>query len=556
MDKHGFMNGAAKSIEGSSVTSSGSVTDIKSDSRQRRLLLLIFVGMAVLQIGLVARQPLWVDEVFSLAIATGHSLELPSTLADPGKGDFVESDTPLVAEEFRSYLQHDHPPESPLRVIRAVLLSDTNPPFYYLLLYLWTLIFGTTDTALRLFSVSCSLASFPLLVYVARRAIGAAAAIPACILFAISPLTLYFATEGRMYSFLLFCVFAIASISLSLHQNGGGVARHLSWIVISALGFLTHYFFLFPWAAIVAFLWIHPGKFERTRILLCGLGVGLVILPWYVLAIPYFSYWRVTQGWLNLQPERYEQLSATRHQFMQFFSATGSGLWQDTRWSYRLSEVIFAGLAVYMAWRLRLHLFKSRLLLLWLWFVIPCAAPTIIDLGQHTYISNNPRYVLTALPAAYLLAAVALVYLNRRVRLLTVALIAIAWAAPIFNIYRQDARNGEPYLMIAKTVSSSNSQNDLVLVHSIPSGVLGVARYVAKTSTMASWVQQLGNRSVPGSLTKLVAGRMRIVFVSLHRLGEPAPEEEWLRAHGTIVEQKRKGFVDVIDFRPKGSTTF
>ena len=36
------------------------------------------------------RHCLWVDELFSLAIATGHSLEHPAAAAKPALGDFVE----------------------------------------------------------------------------------------------------------------------------------------------------------------------------------------------------------------------------------------------------------------------------------------------------------------------------------------------------------------------------------------------------------------------------------------------------------------------------------
>ena len=104
------------------------------------------------------------DEVSSLAIATGHSLDHPAATADPALG--------RAAEEFTRYLAHDDPPASPARVVRAVLLSDTSPPLYYLLLYGWTLVFGTSDVALRLFSTACSLACLPFLVGIARRTGG------------------------------------------------------------------------------------------------------------------------------------------------------------------------------------------------------------------------------------------------------------------------------------------------------------------------------------------------------------------------------------------------
>ena len=50
---------------------------------------------------------------------------------------------PVAAEELCRYLKHDNPPAGVGRVLRAVLLSDTNPPFYYVCLYWWTRCFGS-----------------------------------------------------------------------------------------------------------------------------------------------------------------------------------------------------------------------------------------------------------------------------------------------------------------------------------------------------------------------------------------------------------------------------
>ena len=162
------------------------------------LLLAVFAVAALVRLGLTERHSLWADEVFSLAIATGHSLEHPAATADPALGDFVEPEGPVYAEEFKRYLAHEDPPASPARVVRAVFLSDTNPPLYYLLLYGWTLVTGTSDAALRLFSTAWSLACLPLLAGVARRTGGSRAVLPSCILFALSPLAVYYSAEGRM----------------------------------------------------------------------------------------------------------------------------------------------------------------------------------------------------------------------------------------------------------------------------------------------------------------------------------------------------------------------
>ena len=63
-----------------------------SGRQTRWLLLALFAVTAVLQIAIAGRQCLWADEIFSLAIATGHSLEHPAAAAQPQLGDFVEPD--------------------------------------------------------------------------------------------------------------------------------------------------------------------------------------------------------------------------------------------------------------------------------------------------------------------------------------------------------------------------------------------------------------------------------------------------------------------------------
>src|SRR5262245_26999069 len=133
-------------------------------TKHRTLWLVLVIGCvaALLDVAVATRGGLWMDEIFSLAIATGHSLDHPAYLADPKQGDFVEPEHPVPADEFRRYLKHEDPPCGLGRVIRAVALSGGAPPLYYLLLYVWTMALGTSDIVLRLFSITCSLACLTL----------------------------------------------------------------------------------------------------------------------------------------------------------------------------------------------------------------------------------------------------------------------------------------------------------------------------------------------------------------------------------------------------------
>jgi hypothetical protein len=516
----------------------------------------ILVLMAVIQVTIAKRQCLWADEIFSLAIATGHSLEHPAVSARPELGDFVESDQALAPEELRRYTAHDHPAAGVARVIRAVSLSDTSPPLYYLLLHGWTRILGTSDLVLRLFSIIWSLASLPLIAALARRIGGERTVFPACVLFAFSPLTIYYSTEGRMYSLLIFLTLATVVLSLLLQERGPRIHYGGLWIALSAAGFLTHYFFVFPWLACAVFLFFQPGKFQRRWLLLCSLGAGLLILPWIWVAAGTFTSWKVTQGWLSWKPAGFHRARAVFEQFTQFFLLEGHGLWRTPWWS-KLSALILFGIAAGIAgWRLRQQIFSGPRLLLWLWLIAGCAGPTAIDLVQHTYTANVPRYAIAALPAAYLLAAFGVTCLEQPIRLLTLVCIVALWLSPITTIYRQRARNLEPFRDAARIAGTGSNASDLILVHSIPSGVLGIARYSNGPAPIASWVGQLGTRRVPASLASLVAGRNRISLVKLHEVGQPAPEEDWLRNNGQVLQEKRIGAATIVQFKCEKVTTF
>ena len=100
---------------------------------------------------------------------------------------------------------------------------------------------------------------------------------------------------------------------------------------------------------------------------------------------------------------------------------------------------------------------------------------------------------------------------------------------------RQNARSHEPYRQIARAAVLTDKSPGLILVHSIPPGVLGIARYFDGSAAMSSWVGQVSNRRAPESIQTRGCGGSYISFVKIHEVGEPAPEENWLRANHVVV---------------------
>ena len=66
--------------------------------------IVILLAAGALARGVVAyRQGLWIDEYFSLAMATGHGLEHPAGEADPARGDFVEQRAAVPLEGYARF---------------------------------------------------------------------------------------------------------------------------------------------------------------------------------------------------------------------------------------------------------------------------------------------------------------------------------------------------------------------------------------------------------------------------------------------------------------------
>ncbi len=512
--------------------------------RTRLIVLAICCIAALVRVGVVPRQGLWVDEIFSLAMATGHSLEHPAAAANPALGDFMQSARPLPASAYRRYMEHEEPAAGPGRVIRAVLMSDSSPPLYYLMLDAWTQLVGTSDWALRLFSIFLSIACIPILAALARQLGGRRAVIPACILFALAPESVFYSTEGRMYSLVWVLVLSTAWLTLALHRRGAAPGLLLLWIVASAAGLLTHYFFAFVWGALCLWLLLHPHRLGRRMIVLAVAITGVLVVPWYMLLPGSMSAWRVTRGWLNLVPGNFNARTAQFKIAWSYFSSVGD-------WSAPIDRMLMVVLliaALAALWKAGRQAVGMRWQMLWLWVIAADLGLLVFDVWQGTYTRAVYRYAIAGMPAAFLLAAVGLARLPAAVRGSVLAVIVILWIPGLRHIYTDDSRAGSPFREVAASLSARTDASDVIIVHSIPSGVLGIARYFQGAADIAPWVGQLGTRRIPEDVTALTDGKRRIFLVKIHEVGEPNPEETYLRDHATVRADTRREASETVEF--------
>jgi len=71
-------------------------------------------------------------------------------------------------------------------------------------------------------------------------------------------------------------------------------------------------------------------------------------------------------------------------------------------------------------------------------------------------------------------------------------------------------------------------------VHSVPSGVIALSRYLEHDVPLAAWIEPLGLRQVPRDIERLLAGHARVALIQVHHLDQASPAEPWLRQHARL----------------------
>jgi 4-amino-4-deoxy-L-arabinose transferase-like glycosyltransferase len=484
-------------------------------------------------------------------------VEHPAAQADPLAGDFVQATDPVPPATYRRYAEFDAPPAGPGRVIRAVLLSDTSPPLYYLLLNAWTRGLSPSDAALRAFSIGWALASLPLAWLIGRRLAGHFAAWSACLLLSFAPVATFYSLEGRMYAMVGCLVLLFIWLTLRLADPDRPALVGALWAAAGAAGLLTHYFFAFPWAACVAWLlWI--GAAGRRRVALLTVVTLGVVAPWFAQLPASLARWRVTGDWLSgvliwpnavLEPIR---LSAGL-----LGANSDLGGWQQG--NAALLAILAAMVIVLAVTGAARTMLDRPLLLLWACWIAVAAGPLVFDLTRHTTTSTIPRYFIAGLPVAVLLGAVAISHLPRPVSMAVLAAILLTWLPGTWKASRARVpRPNEPYALLDRRLETWATPGDVVLVRSVPTGVIGVARYLEKDIPIVAWVGQLGTRRTPADLERVLRGHRRVAVASIHTVGAKDEVGPWLSTNARPLGRETFPWssAEILYFAPLEGETF
>jgi uncharacterized membrane protein len=145
----------------------------------------------------------------------------------------------------------------------AVPKTESTPPLYYVLVWLWSRVFGLGEVGLRSFSALCGTLTIPVVWAIGRRLISSRVGLIAALLTAVNPFLFWYSQEARSYSLLLL-LSALSVLALVRALEAPTWRRLLVWGVVSALAVCAHYFAAF--VLVPEWIWLLASLHRRGRI--------------------------------------------------------------------------------------------------------------------------------------------------------------------------------------------------------------------------------------------------------------------------------------------------
>lgn len=164
-------------------------------------------------------------------------------------------------------------------MLRGIARTESTPPLYYVLLWVWVRVFGTSVDALRSLSACFGILTVAVLYLAARVRFSRGAALVSGALAATNPMLIWYSQETRAYALAVF--FVACSLYFLLRAPRAGAAGLVGWSVAACLALASHYFAAFVLVPEAGYLlYVYRERVRNALLALAGpLAVGGLLLP-------------------------------------------------------------------------------------------------------------------------------------------------------------------------------------------------------------------------------------------------------------------------------------
>ncbi|HEY2657194.1 MAG TPA: glycosyltransferase family 39 protein, partial [Solirubrobacteraceae bacterium] len=166
---------------------------------------------------------------------------------------------------------------APGKMLGLIPQSESTPPLYYCVAWIWARVFGYGETGLRSLSAVCGVLMVPVVYAAGARLISRRAGVIAAALATCSPLLIWYSQEARSYSMLALLT-GVSLLAFAYARVSPTRRVLVAWVVASALALATHYYALL--AVVPEAVWLlwmfrsrRPVQVAVGVVGLCGLGL-------------------------------------------------------------------------------------------------------------------------------------------------------------------------------------------------------------------------------------------------------------------------------------------
>lgn len=411
------------------------------------LLLALWLAGAVLRFYGIGHKSLWLDEIYSASnvMKSVDCTKLPKGTILPPQPIFPDGSQLRGFDEIWSGRRW-----------------EPHPPLYYLLLKIWVTAFGTGDRALRALSAVGSLLIVGLVFVLGRTLGGPAAGLLAALLVATSPIQIYYGQEARNYAtlsvLLLIGFYCLCSMSQS--------TRRVYWIgyaLSMSASLYMHYFACWIVLAQAVYVLLQRDPAFLRRWLLAGLVAGLLYLPWLPqLYAQYTSLAEVTQDWLLVNRSfglRFLNAVAVPVRLL-----SSNDLFVLRPVTHVNLKFLFQALALGCCLFVVKNRYRRAFGLLACWIFVPLGAFLALDTLGGSDMLKFTRFTFVLTPALYLMLALTLISLDRRIcGVLLIGILAVS--LHIAYRYYHEPYKVSDWRAAAAFIQNRTSPGDLIVIY-------------------------------------------------------------------------------------------
>lgn len=130
---------------------------------------------------------------------------------------------------------------SPGKMLGLIPQSESTPPLYYCVAWVWARVFGDHEAGLRSLSAVVGVLVVPVAYAVGARLVSRRAGVIAAALAACNPLLVWYSQEARSYSMLVLLT-ALSLLAFVWARDAPTPRVLTAWVLTSGLALATHYF--------------------------------------------------------------------------------------------------------------------------------------------------------------------------------------------------------------------------------------------------------------------------------------------------------------------------